>query len=300
MSTQEKTAGKKRSISQIITAKTTTEGEGFIVHRPFPNYLVRDFDPFLLLDEMGPIELAPGEAKGAPDHPHRGFETVTYLIEGAFEHKDSQGNSGKLFSGDVQWMTAGSGVIHSEMPETEFTKKGGKLHGFQLWVNLPKKDKMIKPRYQDVASKNIPVAHSEDAKIRVKVIAGQSMGQKAVIDTKTPIIYLHFTLQPNSKVIQKIPNKYNSFAYVSEGEGIFGEEQKLAQKQQAVFFEKDGDEIIISTNSDVKKPLEVLLFAGLPIGEPLARYGPFVMNTQEELEQATADYQNGMMGKINF
>ena len=142
----------QRTVSEIITAKTTTEGEGFVVHRPFPNYAVRDFDPFLLLDEMGPIDLAPGEAKGAPDHPHRGFETVTYVIEGAFEHKDSQGNSGKLFSGDVQWMTAGSGVIHSEMPEKEFTKKGGKLHGFQLWVNLPKKDKMIKPRYQDVSS----------------------------------------------------------------------------------------------------------------------------------------------------
>lgn len=289
-----------RTISEIITAKTTTEGEGFIVHRPFPNYAIRDFDPFLLLDEMGPIELDAGEAKGAPDHPHRGFETVTYVMEGAFEHKDSQGNSGKLYSGDVQWMTAGSGVIHSEMPEKDFLKKGGKLHGFQLWVNLPKKDKMIKPRYQDVSSTKIPVAQSDDGKVRVKIIAGESMGKKAVIDTKTPIIYLHFTLQPNAKVTQKIPKEYNAFVYVAKGEGLFGEEKKLAKKEQAIFFERDGDEIIIATNSTTNESLDVLLLAGIPLGEPVARYGPFVMNTQEELDQATADYQSGKMGKIDF
>ena len=141
------TSENERTISEIITAKTTTEGDGFQVNRPFPNYAIRDFDPFLLLDEMGPVNYAPNEAKGASPHPHRGFETVTYMIEGAFEHKDSQGNSGKLLPGDVQWMTAGSGVIHSELPEEEFAKKGGRFHGLQLWVNLPKKEKMIKPRY---------------------------------------------------------------------------------------------------------------------------------------------------------
>ncbi|HUT06400.1 MAG TPA: pirin family protein, partial [Nitrosopumilaceae archaeon] len=203
---------KERTISQIINAKTTTEGDGFIVHRPFPNYNVREFDPFLLLDEMGPINLSPGEAKGASDHPHRGFETVTYVIEGAFEHKDSQGNSGKLFSGDVQWMTAGSGVVHSEMPEKDFAQKGGTLHGFQLWINLPKKDKMIKPRYQDIPSKNIPMAKSSDGKVQVKVIAGESMGKQAVIDTKIPIMYLHFTIQPGGQVIQVVPKNFNAFA----------------------------------------------------------------------------------------
>ncbi|MGA0297093.1 MAG: pirin family protein [Nitrosopumilaceae archaeon] len=289
-----------RTISEIITAKTTTEGEGFVVHRPFPNYSVRDFDPFLLLDEMGPIDLSPGEAKGAPDHPHRGFETVTYVIDGAFEHKDSQGNSGKLFAGDVQWMTAGSGVIHSEMPEKEFSKKGGKLHGFQLWVNLPKKDKMINPRYQDVSSSKIPIAYSNDKNIRVKIIAGESMGKKAVIDTKTPIMYLHFTLQPNSKVKQKVPKEYNSFAYVIGGQGIFGEEKKLAKKEQAVFFKRDDDEIFFSNSPDAENQLEVLLLGGSPLGEPVARYGPFVMNTQEELDQAAEDYRNGKMGKIDF
>ena len=292
--------GKQRPISKVIDAITTTEGEGFIVHRSFPNNLLRDFDPFLLLDEMGPIELPPGQAKGAPDHPHRGFETVTYVIEGAFEHKDSQGNKGKLYSGDVQWMTAGSGVIHSEMPESEFTKNGGKLHGFQLWVNLPKIDKMMKPRYQDISSKNIPVNFSEDGKVKVKVIAGESMGKTAIIDTKIPITYLHFSMQPGSTVIQKIPDEYNSFAYVIDGEGYFGEEKKLAHKEQAIFFEKCGDEITIHASENSKLPLEVLLFGGSPIGEPISRYGPFVMNTDEEIQKALADYRSGKMGQINF
>ena len=290
----------ERSISEIITSKTTTEGDGFIVHRSFPNYATRDFDPFLLLDEMGPIKLAAGEAKGASDHPHRGFETVTYVIDGAFEHKDSQGNSGKLFSGDVQWMTAGSGVVHSEMPEKEFAQNGGRLHGFQLWVNLPKKDKMIKPRYQDVPSEKIPVATSDDEKVRVKVIAGQSMGKTAVIDTKTPIMYLHFTVKPGGTVIQDIPQNYNAFAYVANGDVLFGTEQKITKKEQAVFFQNDGTKVIFSASSDSDLPSDILLLAGMPLGEPVKRYGPFVMNTDEELQQAIDDYSNGKMGKIDF
>jgi len=297
---QEKRLGTDRSISQIVNAKTTTEGDGFIVHRPFPNSEIREFDPFLLLDEMGPINLTPGDAKGASDHPHRGFETVTYVIEGAFEHKDSQGNSGKLFSGDVQWMTAGSGVVHSEMPEKAFAQKGGTLHGFQLWVNLPKKDKMIKPRYQDIPSKNIPIVKNSDGKVQVKVIAGESMGKQAIIDTKIPIMYLHFTIQPGGKIIQQIPKNYNAFAYVASGEGLFGAEQRTVNKEQAIFFERDGDEITISTLIDAATPLEVILLGGIPINESVKRYGPFVMNTDEELEQAISDYKNGKMGLIDF
>ena len=296
----EKIIEQERSIHEIITSKTTTEGDGFIVHRPFPNYATRDFDPFLLLDEMGPIKLAAGEAKGASDHPHRGFETVTYVIDGAFEHKDSQGNSGKLFPGDVQWMTAGSGVVHSEMPEKEFAKNGGQLHGFQLWVNLPKKDKMIKPRYQDVPSEKIPVTTSDDKKVQVKVIAGQSMGKTSVIDTKTPIMYLHFTVKPGGKVTQDIPQNFNAFAYVANGEVNFGTEQKIAKKEQAVFFKRDGNKVFFSVSPDSKLPADVLLLAGIPLEEPVKRYGPFVMNTDEELQQAIDDYKNGKMGKIDF
>ena len=291
---------KYRSISSIVTAKTTLEGDGFLVHRPFPNYETRDCDPFLLLDEMGPITLEKGEAKGASPHPHRGFETVTYLIDGCFEHKDSRGHSGTLQPGDVQWMTAGSGVVHSEMPEKEFIKKGGKLHGFQLWVNLPKKDKMIEPRYQEIPSKTIPFATSNDGKVSVKVIAGESMGKNSVIETKIPITYLHFIIQPGGKFSQKIPIDYNSFAYVSDGEGLFGLEKNIVRKEQAVFFERDGDEIIIENDSVSKSPLNFLLLGGMPIGEPVARYGPFVMNTDEEVQLAVKDYQAGKMGKIDF
>ena len=300
MAEQENRKGRERTISQVITAKTTTEGDGFIVHRPFPNESISDFDPFLLLDEMGPINLSPGEAKGASDHPHRGFETITYVIDGAFEHKDSQGNSGKLFSGDVQWMTAGSGVVHSEMPEKEFTEKGGRLHGFQLWVNLPKKDKMIKPRYQEVKSKDIPLVKSSDGKIQVKVIAGESMGAHAVIETKIPIMYLHFTIMPGGKLTQLVPQNYNAFAYVIDGEGLFGIGKKIVQKEQAIFFERDGDEISISTLVNANVPLDVILLAGVPINEPVKRYGPFVMNTEDELTQAMTDYKTGKMGKIDF
>jgi len=289
---------KIRSVLQVINAKTTMEGEGFLVHRAFPNGSLREFDPFLLLDEMGPIEISPRNAKGAPDHPHRGFETVTYMIDGVFEHKDSQGHSGKIKSGDVQWMTAGSGVIHSEMPEKEFVQKGGTLHGFQLWINLPKKDKMMNPRYQELPSKKIPIVQSDG--VQVKVIAGESMGEKAIIETRTPMMYLHFTIQPNAQVKQTIPQNYNAFAYVVNGEGLFGDKQISAHKEQIVLFEQDGNEITIKASNDASLPLDVLLIAGIPLGEPVARYGPFVMNTEGEIKQAILDYNTGKMGKIDF
>jgi quercetin 2,3-dioxygenase len=283
-----------RSVLQIANAKTTVEGKGFLVHRAFPNNSLREFDPFLLLDEMGPIILSPGQAKGAPDHPHRGFETVTYMLDGVFEHKDSQGHSGTLNPGDVQWMTAGSGVIHSEMPEKEFLAKGGKLHGFQLWVNLPKKDKMTRPRYQDVPASKIPIVQENG--VSVKIIAGDSMEKSAVIDTKTPIMYLHYTLQHGAKITQAIPQNYNAFAYVIDGEGLFGSDDKPASKEQVVLFRQDGNEITIQALDDI---LSVLLIAGMPIGETIARYGPFVMNTEQEIREAILDYNSGKMGKID-
>jgi quercetin 2,3-dioxygenase len=291
---------KSRSALRVVNSDETTEGEGFVVHRSFPTHFLSDFDPFMLLDEMGPMDLAPGEAKGAPDHPHRGFETVTYLLEGRFEHKDSHGHSGKLFPGDVQWMTAGAGVIHSEMPEKEFAKTGGRLHGFQLWVNLPKRDKMAKPHYQDIASAKIPVAKSDDGRVQVKVIAGEALGKRAVIDTKTPITYLHFTLQPGGKVAQPVLQDYNAFAYVVGGKGLFGADEKPAQREQVVLFANDGNEISIKAPEDATSPLDVLLIAGVPLNEPVARYGPFVMNTKQEIHQAIEDYRSGRMGEIDF
>jgi quercetin 2,3-dioxygenase len=289
-----------RKVTRVWDSTTTTEGEGFLVHRSFPSRSVLDVDPFMLLDEMGPMDLASGEAKGAPDHPHRGFETVTYLLDGQFEHRDSQGHSGKLSAGDVQWMTAGAGVIHSEMPEKEFARRGGRLHGFQLWVNLPKSDKMIIPRYQDIKSDKIPIAEGADGRVKVKVIAGESLGKRAVIDTRTPIMYLHFTLQPGSSVVQPVPQNFNAFAYIVGGEGLFGADEKRAQREQVVLFGNDGNEIAISVPDEAASPLDVLVIAGVPLNEPVARYGPFVMNTEEEIQQAIDDYRTGRMGKIDF
>src|SRR6267378_265047 len=215
-----------RSVSGIINSIETLEGGGFLVHRPFPTAALSDFDPFLLLDEMGPKDLAPGEARGAPDHPHRGFETVTYMLDGRMQHKDSRGHAGKLTPGDVQWMTAGAGVVHSEMPEQEFLRAGGRMHGFQLWVNLPGRDKMMRPHYQEIPAAKIPVGHSQDESVTVRVIAGESLGVKAVIETRTPIMYLHFTLQPGGVVTQPVPAEFNTFAYVVSGAGEFGQESE--------------------------------------------------------------------------
>ncbi len=290
------TSKKFRGVSGIINSIETLEGEGFLVHRPFPTYALSDFDPFLLLDEMGPKKLAPGEAKGAPDHPHRGFETVTYMLEGRMQHKDSRGNAGKLTPGDVQWMTAGAGVVHSEMPEKEFARTGGLLHGFQLWVNLPKQDKMIAPRYQEIPAAQIPEAQSDDGLVNVRVIAGESLGVKAVIETRTPIMYLHFKIKRGGRVEQAVPESYNGFAYVVGGEGLFGRDSETATRGQMVMLKRDGDHVTIENRAS--EDLDVLLIAGVPLNEPVARYGPFVMNTREEIYQAVEDYRNGVMGAI--
>jgi redox-sensitive bicupin YhaK (pirin superfamily) len=199
-----------RAVARVVDSIQATEGGGFTVRRPFPTAALGHFDPFLLLDEMGPTDTAPGEAKGAPDHPHRGFETVTYLLAGEMQHRDSAGHAGVIGPGDVQWMTAGAGVIHSEMPTPAFQQTGGRMHGFQLWVNLPGRDKMGKPRYQDVPSESIPIATSADGLVTVKVIAGEALGARAVIDTHTPISYLHFTLRPGGRVTQPLPASFNS------------------------------------------------------------------------------------------
>jgi hypothetical protein len=287
-----------RRVAGIVKSIRTREGGGFIVHRPFPTQMLMDYDPFLLLDEMGPVDYAPGEAVGAPDHPHRGFETVTYVLDGKMQHKDSHGHAGSLGAGDVQWMTAGAGVVHSEMPEAEFTKKGGRMHGFQIWVNLPKQDKMMKPRYQELPASGIPVATSADGKVKVKVVAGESLGKSAAIDTRTPIAFLHATLQPGGVLEQPLPANYNAFAYVIAGAGKFGAEAKAAGAHDMVIFANEGATVRLENAAD--EPLELLLLAGVPLNEPVVRYGPFVMNTEEEIHQAVRDYQAGRMGEIDF
>ncbi len=287
-----------RSVSQIIKSEATHDGEGVALNRSFPNTSISEFDPFLLLDEMGPMEIKPGKQKGFPNHPHRGFETVTYLLEGRFEHKDSQGHEGTINAGDVQWMTAGSGVIHSEMPEKEFSKKGGRLHGFQLWINLPKNNKMMKPRYQEIPQSKIPVRIAKDGNVIVKIISGESLGAKAVIDTVTPIVYLHFKIEPNTSIVQSIPDKYNAFAYIIKGKGSFGRSNNnnKIERGNLVIFNKNGKEVYIEAAKDSKESFELLLIGGIPLREPIARYGPFVMNTQQEIYQAIEDYRSGRLG----
>jgi redox-sensitive bicupin YhaK (pirin superfamily) len=286
---------RNRSVRSVVPAVETYEGAGFLVHRPFPTSALDHFDPFLLLDEMGPMDLGPGEAKGAPDHPHRGFETVTYLLDGRMEHGDSRGNRGRLTPGDVQWMTAGSGVVHSEMPEAEFASRGGRMHGFQLWVNLPRRDKMMAPRYQEVPAARIPVGRSEDGKVVARVIAGEALGVQAVIDTRTPIVYLDLTLSPGGVHEQPLPAGFNAFAYVVEGEGRFDASATEAGAHDLVLFSGDGGAVRIEA-PEGGGALRVLLVAGQPLGEPVARAGPFVMNTRAEIVQAFEDFQAGRLG----
>ena len=266
------------------------EGGGFPVRRPAA--LGQLTDPFLLLDEMGPIDWPPGEAIGAPSHPHRGFETVTYLLEGMVQHQDSAGNSGLLTSGDVQWMTAGRGVIHSEMPPPDFLESGGVMHGFQIWVNLPSENKMMRPRYQDVPAAEIPIATSDDGLAKVVVVAGESLGVSAVIDTVIPITYLHISLLPGASLNQTLEQGLNGLVYCFGGALQIGEEQEQVNDGEMAIL-TDGDSVTLSTPENSDEGAELLLLAGAPLNEPIARYGPFVMNTQEEIQQAFIDYQSG-------
>jgi redox-sensitive bicupin YhaK (pirin superfamily) len=288
------TTNKERAVARIFTAPQTQDGDGVKLRRAFPGGELMDLDPFLLLDQMGPMDVAPGQARGFPPHPHRGFETVTYLLSGEMEHRDSWGNHGVLRPGDVQWMTAGSGLVHSELPGESLVREGGRLLGFQLWVNLPRRDKMIAPRYQDTVSERIPVACNAAGTVAVKVIAGESLGTRGIIDTRIPILYLHVTLDPGASLAQEIPAGQNALAFVIEGQASIGESK--AAQSQVVVFDNSADAARIS-NSGIGK-LILLLIAGEPIGEPVARYGPFVMNTREELIQAVDDFRNGRMGKL--
>ena len=245
---------------------------------------------------MGPVD-RPRRSQRCARPSARGFETVTYILP-AREHKDSQGHAGSLSAGDVQWMTAGAGVIHAEMPSAKFQQTGGRLHGFQLWVNLPRQNKMMQPRYQEIPSARIPTASSEDQLVTVRIIAGEALGERAVIETVTPIMYLHFTIRPGGTVWQQVPERYNAFAYIVNGEGLFGTGNERVTDGQMVLFAQDGDQVRIENPVDARATLELLLIGGVPLNEPVSRYGPFVMNTESEIRQAIEDYRLGRMGAI--
>ena len=283
-----------RETTRIVTAHRQREGAGFIVRRPVPTQGLDTVDPFLLLDEMGPVDYAPGEAVGAPDHPHRGFETITYMLEGEFEHEDSAGHRGTLKPGDVQWMTAGAGIVHSEMPSRAIQEKGGRVHGFQIWVNLPARLKMTRPRYQEVSSGKIPEARSEDGRARVRVVAGEALGARAVIETHIPIVYQDWTIDAGADVTTALAREQQGLVYVFQGSVRVGDEDKEVRDGQMALL-GPGDVVRFR---GVEGGGRLLLLAGVPVAEPVARYGPFVMNTQEELVEAVRDYQSGRMGEI--
>jgi redox-sensitive bicupin YhaK (pirin superfamily) len=288
---------KTRPLRELIPAMRTKEGGGVDIRRAFPHARIEEVDPFLLFDHMGPIEYEPGDATGFPPHPHRGFETVTYLLEGVMEHRDSFGNHGILEPGDVQWMTAGSGLVHSEMPGARLVREGGRLEGFQIWVNLPRRDKMKPPHYQELKANSIPEATSPGGLVKARVVAGETLGVKGAVRTHTPILYVHYTVAPGGAVTQAIPSTHNAIAYVIAGHADLPGSVKTAGPGTLAVFGSGGDQIELRNAADV--PLSLLVLAGEPLKEPVARYGPFVMNTREELYQAFADFRSGKMGSLD-
>ena len=271
-----------RSVKKIIPTHSVLEGGGFKVRRPVS--MGQLMSPFLLLDEMGPANYGPGEAIGAPWHPHRGFETVTYMLSGQMQHEDSAGNRGDLNPGDVQWMTAGRGIIHSEEPHLDFKKNGGLMHGFQIWINLPAKYKMIKPRYQEIPANQSPT--TEKNGVWVRVIAGECLGLKSSIDTMVPIEYIHVKMKEKSHLEKEIDQSLNTMIYVFGGEIVV--HNKVVKDGELALLSY-GEKLLISSN----EKSEFLILAGPELNEPIARHGPFVMNTREEIQQAFIDYQNG-------
>lgn len=284
-----------REAHRLITAHRQREGGGFVVRRPFPTQELDYVDPFLLLDEMGPVTYAPGEAVGAPDHPHRGFETVTYMLDGEFEHEDSAGHRGSIRAGDVQWMTAGDGVIHAEMPAAWIKEKGGRVHGFQIWVNLPAKFKRIAPRYQDVRAEAMPTWHAANDRASVKVVAGNVLGIGGAAQTHWPITYLDVALEAETEVTFDIAAEQNVMVYTFAGGLRVGDQQQIVNDGQLALL-APGDSVRLTGNLDGSR---ALVLGGRPIHEAVARHGPFVMNTREEVMEAIDDYRSGRFNTIS-
>jgi redox-sensitive bicupin YhaK (pirin superfamily) len=289
-----------RRVRGVSAAPSGLEGEGFPVRRAFAGVDLSDLDPFVHMDQMGEVEYAPGEPKGTPWHPHRGFETVTYIIDGIFEHQDSNGGGGTITNGDTQWMTAGAGILHIERPPEHLVVSGGLFHGIQLWVNLPKAEKWAPPRYQDLRATEVSLLSSPDAGALVRVIAGDVAGHAGPGQTYTPMTMLHVTLAPGAALELPWREDFNALAYVLAGAGSAGTEKVAVSTGQLVAF-GPGDAIRLeaSKGQESRSPeLEVLVLGGRPIKEPVAWYGPFVMNTKQELMQAFEDYQAGKLGTI--
>lgn len=289
-----------RPVLQVTTAPSALEGEGFPVRRAFAGVDLADIDPFVHMDQMGEVEYAPGEPKGTPWHPHRGFETVTYMIDGTFEHSDSNGGGGVITNGDTQWMTAGAGILHIERPPEALVASGGLFHGIQLWVNLPRAQKWAAPRYQDLRAREVGLLASADGGALVRVIAGDIAGSLGPGSTYTPMTFVHATIAPGAELSIPWRRDFNALAYALAGAGTVGPARHpVRMGQLAVLGEGDSVTVAAAKAQESRSPqLEVLLLGGRPIREPVAWMGPFVMNTREEVLQAFTDYRAGRLGSI--
>jgi redox-sensitive bicupin YhaK (pirin superfamily) len=289
-----------RGVKSITDAPSGFEGEGFPVRRAFAGVSVADLDPFIHMDQMGEVEYAPGEPKGTPWHPHRGFETVTYMIDGTFVHQDSIGGGGTITNGSTQWMTAGSGILHIERPPEQLIATGGLFHGIQLWVNLPAAEKWVDPRYQDLEAEDTVLLTSPDGGALVRVIAGDVAGQRGPGSTHTPISLVHATLAPGAELVLPWPSRFNALVYVLSGAGTVGPDARpIHSGQLAVHGPGEAIELSADTTQESRhSALDVLILGGQPIREPVAAHGPFVMNTRAELAQAFEDYQAGRLGTV--
>jgi quercetin 2,3-dioxygenase len=289
-----------RPVLKVTTAPSGYEGEGFPVRRAFAGVDLKQLDPFVHMDQMGEVDYAPGEPKGTPWHPHRGFETVTYIIDGVFRHQDSNGGGGLITNGDTQWMTAGGGILHIEEPPEDLVASGGLFHGFQLWVNLPARLKMTQPRYQDIRAGQVALLTSADGGALLRVIAGEIDGHAGPGATHTPITLVHATVSPGAQVRIPWRRDFNALGYVLAGSGSAGAEHRPVRTGQlAVFGAGESITFAADTKMDGPSPaLDILLLGGEPIRETVAAYGPFVMNTRAELVQAFEDFQAGRLGSI--
>ena len=284
----------------VTDAPSGFEGEGFPVRRAFAGVPMADLDPFVHMDQMGEVEYAPGEPKGTPWHPHRGFETVTYMIDGTFQHQDSIGGGGLITNGSTQWMTAGAGILHIERPPEQLIATGGLFHGIQLWVNLPAAEKWVDPRYQDLEAQDNLLLTSPDGGALVRVIAGDVAGHRGPGSTHTPISLVHASVQPGAQLLLPWPREFNALVYVLAGSGTIGAEHRpIHTGNLAVHGAGDALEISADQVQEARHPvLDVLILGGRPIGEPVVAHGPFVMNTRDEIVQAFEDYQAGRLGTV--
>ena len=292
----DRTVTKTRPVVSVTTAPAGLEGEGFPVRRAFAGVDRALLDPFVHMDQMGEVEYAPGEPKGTPWHPHRGFETVTYMIDGTFRHQDSIGGGGLITNGDTQWMTAGAGILHIEAPPEELVASGGLFHGIQLWVNLPRAEKMTPPRYQDIGAPKVALVASPDGGALLRIIAGEVGGYAGPGSTHSPMAMVHTTVSPGARVEIPWPTEFNALVYVLGGDGTVGDPGRPVTTGQLAVF-GPGDSLVVAADSRTPA-LDVLVLGGRPIGEPVYAYGPFVMNTRAEVAQAFEDYQAGRLGTV--